>query len=178
MPDPGDHRLIEKQIERAVKQYDGLQSFFPRVEARAAFLFTLNITMAGVSTANLPDIVGAWPAVSIATLLVVALTAGIACALLVFTTHLKNLDRKSLLFFGDIASFSASEYQAADAAETADRFLDDLRCQNWRNAQILTHKYRWVGLSFNATVVAIPLWVIFLVIAAFITGHTPLFRIN
>jgi len=71
---------------------------------------------------------------------------------------------------------AAADYQEADAKETADQFLDDLRRQNWRNAQILTHKYRWAGLSFRATAAAIPLWLLFLIMNAYLTGHAPVWK--
>jgi len=66
----------------------------------------------------------------------------------------------SLIFFGDVASLSASEYDARVATRTQRDYLVDLNSQCHRNSEIASRRYRWIRHATLALLFGMVPWLL------------------
>ncbi|MDR7230653.1 hypothetical protein J2X45_001744 [Caulobacter sp. BE264] len=166
---------IPSPREYALAQFDRLQGFFPRAEGKAAFLFALNVGMAGVLAANVPvkkafthATIPAWACLAL-------LALSTAWLYGTFFPHLDGAKHKGIIYFKDIAEVSADDFIEKVKRYTEDDLEQDALCQVWRNAEILKKKYDRVKYAFRATGLSLPLWLVYISIVAS-TGATPILK--
>lgn len=69
--------------------------------------------------------------------------------------------RKSLLFFGDIASFKTPEaYEKEVRSKTEQELESEVAHQAWEVARVAVRKYRWAKLAFYFVVAFLGAWVL------------------
>jgi len=164
-----------QKLDFALGQFDRLQTFFNRVEGRAAFFWATDIAMATVVVSNLSKSLLYKPMVIPGLIALVALAISIGFLIAVSHSHLKNLTRPSMIYFGDIARVSADSYIDNVSATDETELLKDALCQIWRNAEILSMKYGRVQKAFLFLCIALPFWLGFLGWLVFDTGGLPMF---
>lgn len=158
---------MKQPLPFALAQLDRLMTFFPRVDAKATYLFTLNLALLGLTAVNFPyrdpasagGVVGA---------LAVMLTL-ISCISLyrAFIPTLKgSVIRQSVLFFGAIADHTTADYTARLRGMTEDELLDDAACQIHRNAEILSQKFGHVQIASLISTFSAATFVIFVALVA------------
>lgn len=171
--------MVPKQsvnIDIAAKQLDRVLSFFPRVEAKASFLFALNSAMLGVLALNVQKTdLGLWHHVlsaSIAVLLVVA------SLFFVYRCTFPSLrgGTASLVYFHEIAKLREAEYLAAFKAVLPESLAEDYLSQAWRNAEILAAKFSDLKRAFLLTALALFPWSAFLVLASITHAQFPVLK--
>lgn len=146
--------VFETTLERQLE-------WIAAADCRASFIFAIDAAMLGFTATTFlptPDGLPAWaliaPAVS-------------ALMLAVSLWKLTNVwkprlagPRSSLLFFGDIASRSPSQFISDIRSMTAETYLSDLATQCHRNAEIASEKFLYVRESICWMQVAIIPWLL------------------
>lgn len=161
----------------ALGQFDRLQSFFPRVEGKASFLFAVNIGMAGVLAVNVP-IERAFTCYTIPAWACLALIAFSTYRLFgTFFPSLNGAAHKGVIYFGDIATLGSDDFIDRMKNYTDAQLEHDALCQVWRNSEILKIKYDRVRYAFQATGLALPLWLLYLSIVAS-NGSVPVLKVG
>ena len=126
-------------------------SFFPRVESQINVLLTLEVVMVGYLVSRLPR-PGAWAAVTICALVLLAITAAacVASFLMLYLASFPSLEggKNSMVYFRAIAARSEHAFSNAYALLESDALLPDLSEQIWRNSQILALKYDRLKYAF------------------------------
>lgn len=149
-------------IAFATAQLDRLMGFFPRVESKASFILALNIAMLGILALNFPvQQVGSLPG-CFGIIAALALAVSLFQLYVVFFPHLKPGDKLSLIYFGDIGLTGWRAYHQSVETLTDGELLQDLTCQIWRNAEILTIKFDRMRSAFIFTALALPFWMLLL----------------
>jgi hypothetical protein len=150
----------------AEKQLDRVLSFFPRVEAKASFLFALNTGMLALLALNLRlDDFPVWflviPAVSF--ILIV-----IASLYFIYRSSFPSLTggASSLIYFREIAKRTEAKFIDEFIAQNDDAYTRDLLGQVWRNSEILKMKYDAMKVAFILSAIALIPWIVFLALAA------------
>lgn len=156
----------------ATAQLDRLLGFFNRVEAKAAFVFAIDVALLGTLALNIPVADPISVPTLFAVLAAIPLAVSVVTLFATFFPHLKN-GRPGLIYFGDIAKLSADEYIRRTRALTNEQLVEELLCQVWRNAEILKIKFERSERAFKWTGAALPLWMIFLIITTAQTGQLP-----
>lgn len=85
------------------------------------------------------------------------LGAGLTCAAMAVIPRVTG-PRKSLLFFGPIATSTAGDYFNSFKSASYDELLEDWTSQIHRNAQIAGDKFKWVRLAMLGSFIAILPW--------------------
>lgn len=159
----------------AVAQFDRLQGFYSRVEGKAAFLFAINIGMAGVLAANLPinkylthEAILAWASLILLTISTYRIFG-------TFFPHLDGAEHKGIIYFGDISELTIDDYIQKMSTYNDDQVEYDALVQVWRNCEILKLKYERVKYAFQSTALAIAPWLLFLSVIAS-SGTAPVFK--
>ncbi len=162
----GDENNLDQlsKVDAAKFQLSLVLGLFPRVDTRASVLLGVNLGMLAFLVSNLP---GAqqltwyllYPAVPTAVLISYSLVELFSCAF----PQLQG-GSSSLVFFSEIAKRRESEYIDEFLAQSTPGYLKDLAAQAWRNAEILTLKYRYLKRAFLGMSLAIPFWVTTLVL--------------
>jgi hypothetical protein len=67
---------------------------------------------------------------------------------------------KSLIFFGDVASLTLSDYATRIANRTRRKYLDDLTGQCHRNSEIAVRKYLWIRRATLALLIGVIPWLV------------------
>lgn len=149
-------------------------AFFPRVESKASFILALNIAMLGVLALNYPIHHVGTPRGGFG--IVAALYLGLSISQLytVFFPHLNSGEKRSLIYFNDIADLGWKAYHRAVETLTPDGLLEDLTCQVWRNAEILKIKFDKTRAAFVFTLIALPFWFFMLLAVALRSGKIDL----
>ena len=126
----------------AEKQLDRVLSFFPRVEAKASFLFALNTGMLALLVLNLRlDDFLVWflviPAVGF--ILIVA-----ASLYFIYRSGFPSLKggASSLIYFREIAKRTEAKFIDEFVAQNDDAHTRDLLGQVWRNSEISEDEIR------------------------------------
>lgn len=149
--------------DSAVKLLDRTLAFIPRVDNRAQVLLGLDLGAVLTLALNVPSSK------------LLEWTAGVgAIAVAMFGVSLWHLYRcafpqliggsNSLVYFREIARLREAEFIERTMSRDIDAYIKDVLAQVWRNAQITTAKFealeqamRWFGL-------AIPVWLVSLVL--------------
>lgn len=161
---------------RADKQLDRVLSFFPRVEAKASFLFALDVGLLGYGTVNLDreDL----NSVYVATFGVAFLALTVASLFHVYWCvfpHLKG-GANSLIYFREIAQRTELDFADAFLSRTDESYARDVAGQIWRNSAILKLKFDYLKRAFVLTMLAIAPWAGFLASVALL--HSPSFGLR
>jgi hypothetical protein len=157
--------------EFASKQLDRILGFFPRVEAKASFLFAMNAGLLTLLAINLRlEDFQVWfvvlPAVVALLLIVASLYFVYQCSF----PHLKG-GADSLIYFREIAKKTEANFIKDFLAQDEDSHARDLLGQVWRNSEILKIKFDALKTAFILTAVALIPWIAFLAAAAL--THSP-----
>jgi hypothetical protein len=146
-------------------------SFFGRVDARASVLFAVDTGMTGYLAGRMPPIksVPVWqfcfPALAIG-LIAFSLTHLYAIAF----PNLEGGDR-SLVFFVEVAKRTEAKFIDEFMEQSEVDHAKDLLGQAWRNAQILTAKFRNLKRAFIFMAISLVPWTISLAIFAARTAN-------
>jgi hypothetical protein len=161
---------------RAEKQLDRVLGFFPRVEAKASFLFALDVGLLGYSAVNLgrEDLHNVHLAVFGAAFLTLTVASLLHVYWCVFP-HLKG-GANSLIYFREIAHRNELDFADAFLSRTDESHACDAAGQIWRNSTILKLKFDYLKRAFILTMLAIAPWVGFLASVALL--HSPPFGLR
>lgn len=109
----------------ATTQLDRLLAFFPRVDGKASFVLALNVALLGVMAVNFPirHIGSPRACAGIIAALLLILSFWQLCV--VFFPDLKSGEKRSLIYFGDIASLGWRGYHKALKDASEDDLLED-----------------------------------------------------
>ncbi len=152
----------DEQLERAVEQYDRVQSFFTRADARASVLLGLDLGMLGLMIVNAPPLSKMTPWHLIALAALGLLGASIAFVIKQALPKLSGGDG-SIIFFGAIAQRTEAKFiQEFEECDNGAYYRDVLQ-QTHVNARIISQKFRDIGIGFWLLMVAVPFWLITLV---------------
>lgn len=154
----------------ATTQLDRLLAFYPRVDGKASFILALNVALLGVMAVNFPirHIGSPRACAGIIAALLLFLSFWQLCV--VFFPDLKSGEKRSLIYFGDIASQGWRGYHKALEDASEDDLLEDLTCQVWRNAEILRIKFDHTRSAMIFTLIALPFWLALVSAAALRAG--------
>jgi hypothetical protein len=156
---------------RAEKQLDRVLGFFPRVEAKASFLFALDVGLLGYGAVNLgrEDLHSVYVAVFAAAFLALTVASLFHIYWCVFP-HLKG-GANSLIYFREIARRTELDFADAFLSRTDESHTRDAAGQIWRNSAILKLKFDYLKRAFVLTMLAIAPWAGFLASVALL--HSP-----
>ena len=134
-------------ISRAEAELDRLLGWVRAAESRLALVLPLSTAMLGALAVLAPPVskwtvLGGIAAAFAAVLLFLSIVFA-ACASFPRTSGPKG----SLVYFGGIVSRDLPQYKEAVSSTMPEAYLDDLRTQCHRNAQIAERKYAWVQRS-------------------------------
>lgn len=163
-----DHKTAQ---EIAGKQLDRVLGFFPRVDAKASFLFAMNTGILALLVLNLQ--LGDLKVWFLAGPAVVAVALLIASYLFVYRCtfpHLKG-GAGSLIYFREIAKRTEANFVSEFLQLNDQELARDLSGQIWRNSEILKTKFDSMKIAFVLTAIALIPWVGFLLGAALL--HSP-----
>ena len=158
----------ERDLTLAMQQLDRLQSFYPRVEAKAAFLLALNLGLVAVAAVNF-DMSNVTKMPRIGGSPVVFLAAAFWIPLLILSTghliptfvpHLRGGTKKSKIFFGDIAAKDCAEFIDVWRRDSISERLTDALIQIWRNSEILRIKYKHADYAYKLSLYALSPWLV------------------
>ncbi|CRD58876.1 conserved membrane hypothetical protein [Stenotrophomonas thermophila] len=146
--------------QRAWTHLQVVLSIFPRVDAMLAVLLGVNTAMSGVLFSKWPEAAHASSALVILTT-AFSLFSGLSY-LAIYRAAFPNVDPagKSTIFFGHVAKLTSAEY-ARLLLDVSDRDLAvEIAHQVWRNASILTAKYKHLRRAFGWLLASIVPWVV------------------
>jgi hypothetical protein len=162
--------------DAAAKQLDRILSFFPRVEAKASFLFAMDTTLLGVIAINAQksDFL-IWYHTAALALAASLLFGSLYFVYFCIFPSLKG-GHSSLIYFREIAKLREAEYIAAVRAIDSDRLTEDFIGQAWRNSEILTKKFDHIKVAFVLTALSLIPWTAFLLLAGLTHTQLPAFK--
>ncbi len=153
-------------IETAGEQLDRVLANFARVDAKVSSLFAVNAGMLAVLALNVkpPDL----RITQLAVLggLCICCIGGSLWYLYKASHPILKRTSTSLLFFQDIARTDEADYVAQMRGCNDQDYFDQLTQQIWRNATILTQKFKCLKTAFLFTASAAPFWFAALATAA------------
>lgn len=172
----GDNSSVGEpsRVEAAKFQLILVLGLFPRVDTRASVLLGVNLGMLAFLASNVPGSPQLrwyllYPSVPAVSLIGYSLYQLFYCAF----PQLQG-GSSSLIFFGEIAKRRESEYIDEFLKQSVPAYVKDLTAQTWRNAEILTLKYRHLKRAFVGMSLAIPFWVATLVLFFLANARTKL----
>ena len=165
-------------LESARKQLDLVLSFFSRVDAKASVVLAVDMGMLGFLVAHVPLPRSlAWWEIALPSATVLLL--GISFYFL-YKSAFPNLrgGTSSLVYFREIAARTETKFIDEFSKQPIGEHAKDLLGQAWRNSEILREKFDGLKIAFIFLALAIPPWVISLVIfslktTASTSGKTP-----
>ncbi|WP_092184325.1 Pycsar system effector family protein [Devosia sp. YR412] len=167
--------IIKRDLEECERHLDRVQSFVPRVDTRVSALFAISSAQAAVAALNLQvfDLTIWW--------------IGLPAALYFFTlawtlwhlywcTHptLKG-GAGSLVYFGEIAKRTETNFIADFGGASAEDIKRDVLAQTWRNAQIVSEKYGHLKFASAGIAAGLFPWLAILLAATAQRGILPTF---
>ena len=149
-------------VESTEKQLDRVLSFFARVDAKANALFAINSGLLAVmgTRVRAPHL-DEWLIFLPAIVATIAIVVSLIYLYMGAYPQLKG-GAGSLVYFGEIANRTESQFSKDYKAATSEERLDDLICQIWRNSEILKMKFHAVRWAFIWTATALIPWCWFL----------------
>lgn len=153
-------------------QLDRTSGFIPRAEAKVTALTPIAIAMLGVVAVKVPmDDPCSWRAVNAA----LAAACLVVCLYRIYRTVFPALDapRASLIYFGTVVRQDEASYLAAMKTVTDDELINDAASQIWRNAEIVTAKFKHARAAYHWLALALPPWLLFLVLVTLKDGKMP-----
>jgi len=159
-------------LTSARDQLNRVLGFFPRVDAKASVVLAIDTGMSAFLVARVPtpSSLNWWEAV------IPIVAAGLICVSVWFLYRgafptLKG-GAASLIYFREIAGRTEANFIDEFTKQAASDHAKDLLGQVWRNSEILKTKFDCLKISFIFLALAIPPWVISLLIF----GINPLHR--
>jgi len=151
-------------LESARNQLDLVLGFFPRVDAKASVVLAVDMAMLGflVAHAPLPRSLTWWEiALPSATVLLLG-----ASLWFLYKGAFPNLKggHSSLVYFREIAGRTEATFIDEFTKQSTAEHAKDLLGQVWRNSEILKEKFDSLKLAFIFLALAIPPWVVSLLI--------------
>ncbi len=162
--------------DNAEKLLNLVLGFFPRVDAKASFLFAIHSGLLGFLAINVrPEDFRTWFLVLPGAAAVLIITAGLW---FVFHCNFPALKggSDSLIYFREIARRTEATFIHEFTSRNDEDHARDLLGQVWRNSEILTAKYDAIKIAFILTGVALLPWTIFLALAAVVHSGGLIFK--
>jgi hypothetical protein len=153
-----------KDIEyAALEQLKLVLGFFPRTDTMIATVLGIDLGMMAVLVSHLPNVR------DMTLLTCIALVPAVLCAGSLVELYHAAFPRlaggqASLVYFAEIAARSESAFVAAFMRQKEGAYAQDLLEQTWRNAEILTAKFRSLRTSFHWLAAAVFPWIVALAI--------------
>jgi hypothetical protein len=158
--------IAENNLKDARDQLALILSFFPRVDAKLSTLLAIDTAMLAALSSGVPPIakVSAWMAIA------PILTTGLLTASYVYLYRGGFPDVKggheSLVYFKEIAKRTEANFIENYSSGTYESLRSDVLGQVWRNAEILTEKFRCLKLAFILMALSAIPWAISLAVFA------------
>lgn len=156
-----EHKTL---LESARDQLERVLGFFPRVDAKASVLLAVDTGMLGFLATKVPQL-------HMLTWWEIAIPAAAAALLGVSLWYLyKGAFPKlegggmSLIYFREIAKRTESKFVDEFMKQSEEVHAKDLLGQAWRNSEILKEKFDDLKKAFIFLALAIPPWVVALVV--------------
>ncbi|QHO77614.1 hypothetical protein ACH79_38225 [Bradyrhizobium sp. CCBAU 051011] len=166
--------VSESANARSEKQLDRVLGFFPRVEAKASFLFAVNTGMLGFVALNMrKEDFEHWYVIALALAFLALAVASIVYVYRCVFPHLVG-DDNSMIYFRSIAKQSAKEFGERFTSRTDIDHVNDVTEQIWRNSTILREKFDFLKCAFMLTMLSIVPWVATMAAAAQLRSTWPL----
>lgn len=151
-------------LENARGQLDRVLDFFPRVDAKFSVVLAVNTGMLAFLVGHVPppQVLNWWEiAIPIATVFLLGISFWF-----LYKGAFPNLrgGSSSLVYFREIAGRTEAKYIEEFAKQSTSDHAKDLLGQAWRNSEILKEKFNCLKLAFIFLALAIPPWVVALVI--------------
>jgi len=155
-----------EHLKDAREQLNLVLSFFPRVEAKLSTVLAVDTAMVATLAASVPPAhsISPWSAGTA----MIAMTLLASSFLFLYLGAFPNLrgGYSSVIFFRDIAARNEGQYLQDYQSKTPESLKSDVLSQAWRNAEILTVKYRRLKAAFVTMACAIVPWGIALALFA------------
>ena len=143
--------MVERQLDR-------LLAFFPRIDSKASALLAVTFAQIGVGALNLEakDFTKWWIAGPSAFF-------GLAVAWVMLNLyrcaypHLEG-GHGSLIYFNEISKLREAEFVDRFKALSQKAFIADLTGQIWRNAEVLSCKYRYLKRATIGAILSLIPW--------------------
>lgn len=147
-------------LEVAERHLDRLLAFFPRIDSKASALLAITFAQIGVAALNLEanDFTKWWitgPAVFFGLTVASVMLNLYRCAY----PHLEG-GHGSLIYFKEIAKLRESEFVDRFKAVSQTNFMSDLAGQIWRNAEVLSCKYRYLKYATIGAILSLIPWTV------------------
>lgn len=161
------------RLSYADHQLDRINSFIPRINAKASVLLALASAELAVMVLNLaPADLMRWY-IGVPVIVFLGLISGVLIQLYRCAyPHLKG-GNSSLIYFGEIAKRTEANYLREYTALTEDDLLRELVGQIWRNSEIVSAKYSHLKLATVLTMTSLVPWVVVLGTTAVIYSRLP-----
>lgn len=148
------------ELDDAQKQLDRLLAFFPRIDSKASALLAITFAQIGVGALNLQanDFAKWWittPAAFFGMAVGWVMLNLYRCAY----PHLEG-GHGSLIYFNEIAKLRESEFVDRFKTLPRSKLMDDLSGQIWRNAEVLSCKYRYLKRATIGAILSLIPWTI------------------
>jgi pycsar effector protein len=149
--------------ESARDQLNRVLGFFPRVDAKASVVFAVNTGMLAFLAAKVPplDLLNWWE-IAIPALAIVLLSVSLWQ---LYKGAFPKLEggNMSLVYFREIAGRTEAKFIEEFKKQSESDLINDLLGQAWRNSVILREKFDHLKMAFVFLALAIPPWVVSLV---------------
>jgi Family of unknown function (DUF5706) len=151
--------VIEAQLTRVL-------SFFPRVDTKAAGLFTINSAILTISALNVQaGDLKQWYITVPGVFMVLGLAASY---FYLYRCNFPQLEggQGSIIYFAEIEKRTESNFISEYEGASEDNYRKDLLGQIWRNSQILCQKYVAVAKAIRLTLATLLPFAVFLIMTA------------
>jgi hypothetical protein len=163
----------DPRVDRAEKQLDRLMAFFPRVEAKASFLFAADVGILGFLFLNIhPADLLLWYITILAALAIGLLGGSVYFVYRCIFPHMEG-GSGSLIYFREISRRTELDYVEAFGSRSQDDHRKDLTAQIWRNADILRVKFNSIKIAFICTGVSLLPSTAFLITVTLVHSQMP-----
>ncbi|WP_026480546.1 Pycsar system effector family protein [Ahrensia sp. 13_GOM-1096m] len=159
--------IIEAQLTRVL-------SFFPRVDTKAAGLFTINSAILTLSAFNVEaGDFNRWYIAVPGAFLVIGLVASYTFIYKCNFPELKG-GQSSLIYFSAIKERTETSYKTEFEAVSEEEYRADMIGQIWRNSHILAVKYQAIAMAIRLTLATLIPFAVFLVMTAIEHSRLPI----
>ncbi len=140
------------------RELDLLMTFHERVESRFALLFGVDAALIG-ALANVTPPLHQLTAFR-ASMVVVALSVISVSVFRIYRGLFPRLGgpMNSMLYFRSISAYNEEDYASEWRTLVSTQLVDDLSRQVWRNARLVTEKFRNLRSAFSLTIFALAPW--------------------
>lgn len=165
-----------KDLQVIASQLDRVLGFFPRVDTKAAGLFTVNSAMLTIAALNVrPDDLKLW---YVGLPMALTIAGLIASYVFLYRSNFPNTGggEGSLIHFVQVQKRTEANYLEEYLSADEERYRRDMLGQVWRNSQILCGKYNDVAKALRFTGVALIPFCILLSATSYLHAAVPLMK--